>query len=333
MEPVRFGVISTAKIGIEKVLPAMQQSELCRIVALASRDRARAETAAGALGIAKAYGSYAELLADPEIEAVYNPLPNHLHVPVSIQAAAAGKHVLCEKPVALTAEEAERLIEARDRAGVLIQEAFMVRHHPQWLRARELVRSGRVGELRVVQGSFSYMNLDPNNVRNQAGIGGGGLYDIGCYPTVTARFLFGAEPRRVVSQVEYDPDFGTDRLASVLLEFPAGQALFVCSTQLVPYQRMLIFGTKARIEVEIPFNAPPDRPCRIFVDDGSQPGGGSAQPESFDVVNQYTLQGDAFARAIRTGAPLEFPLEDAVRNMRVLDAIYRSGASGRWEEV
>ncbi len=333
MEPVRFGVISTARIGIEKVIPAMQQCELCRIVAIASRLQSHAEAAAQALRIPKAYGSYARLLEDPEIEAVYNPLPNHLHVPISIQAAAAGKHVLCEKPVALSAEEALKLIEARDHAGVLIQEAFMIRQHPQWRRARELVRTGRIGELRVVQGSFSYMNLDPGNVRNQAGIGGGGLYDIGCYPIVAARFLFDAEPVRVVSQIEYDPDFETDRLASVLLEFPNGQALFVCSTQLVPYQRIQIFGTTGRIEIEIPFNAPPDRPCRIFVDDGSQPGAGSAQIESFETVNQYTLQGDAFARAIRTGAPLEFPLEDAVKNMRVLDAVYRSGRTGRWEEV
>jgi predicted dehydrogenase len=333
MEPVRFGVISTAKIGLEKVIPAMQQSQLCRIVGIGSRDLGRAEAAARALGIARAYGSYAELLEDPEIEAVYNPLPNHLHVPVSIQAAAAGKHVLCEKPIALTAEEAAKLIAARDHAGVLIQEAFMIRQHPQWRRARELVHAGRIGELRAVQGSFSYMNLDPRNVRNQAGIGGGGLYDIGCYPIVAARFLFAAEPTRAIGQIEYDPDFETDRLASVLLEFPAGQALFVCSTQLVPYQRMQIFGTQARIEIEIPFNAPPDRPCRILVDDGSDRGGGSAQIESFETVDQYTLQADAFARAIRTGAPLEFPLEDAVRNMRVLDAVYRSGLSGRWEPV
>jgi predicted dehydrogenase len=333
MEPVRFGVISTAKIGIQKVIPGMQQCQHCRIVAIASRDPARAEAAAAALGIAKAYGSYAELIQDPEIEAVYNPLPNHLHVPISIEAAAAGKHVLCEKPVALTADEAARLIEARDHAGVMIQEAFMVRHHPQWLRARELVRSGRIGDLRVVQGSFSYMNLDPENVRNQAGIGGGGLYDIGCYPIVASRFLFEAEPVRVVGQIDYDPNFETDRLASVLLDFPSGQALFVCSTQLVPYQRMQIFGTKGRIEIEIPFNAPPDRPCRIFVDDGSRLADASAETESFDVVDQYTLQGDAFARAIREGVPLEFPLEDAVRNMRVIDAIFRSGRSGRWEQV
>ena len=333
MEPVRFGVISTAKIGIQKVIPAMQQSARCRVLAIASRDLTRARAAADALGIPRAYGSYAELLQDAEIEAVYNPLPNHLHVPISIEAAAAGKHVLCEKPIALTAAEAQKLVEARDHAGVLIQEAFMVRCHPQWLRARALVREGRIGELRVVQGSFSYMNTDPANVRNQAGIGGGGLYDIGCYPIVTARFLFGAEPVRVASQIEYDPNFGTDRLASVLLQFPTGQALFYCSTQLVPYQRMQILGTGGRIEIEIPFNAPPDRPCRIFVDDGSQLGDGSARPETFEVVDQYTLQGDLFARAIREGTALPFPLEDAVNNMRVLDAVFRAGKTGRWEEI
>ena len=177
------------------------------------------------------------------------------------------------------------------------------------------------------------MNVDPANVRNQAGIGGGGLYDIGYYPILTARFLYEAEPTRVASQIEYDPNFGTDRLASVLMQFPTGQALFYCSTQLVPYQRMQILGTEGRIEIEIPFNAPPDRPCRIFVDDGSGLGDASARIETFDVVDQYTVQGDLFARAIREGTPLPFPLEDAVANMRVLDAVFRAGKSGRWEEV
>jgi predicted dehydrogenase len=330
---VRFGVIGTAKIAMQKVIPAMQRSAHCRIVAIASRDLTRAQAAAQALGIPRAYGSYAELLRDPEIEAVYNPLPNHLHVPLSIEAAAAGKHVLCEKPIALTAEEAERLVAARDRAGVLIQEAVMVRSHPQWLRARELVRAGQIGALRVVQGSFSYMNVDPTNVRNQAGIGGGGLYDIGYYPILAARFLFEAEPIRVASQIEYDPNFKTDGLASVLMQFPNGQALFCCSTQLLPYQRIQILGTEGRIEIEIPFNAPPDRPCRIFLDDGSGLGDASAEIETFDVVDQYTIQGDLFARAIRAGTPLAFPLEDAVANMRVLDAVFRAGRSGRWEDV
>jgi predicted dehydrogenase len=311
----------------------MQTSAHCRIVAIASRDLARAEAAAKALGIPRAHGSYEALLQDPEIEAVYNPLPNHLHVPLSIAAAEAGKHVLCEKPIALSAEEARLLLAARDRTGKLIQEAFMVRCHPQWLRARELVRSGAIGTLRVVQGSFSYMNRDPANVRNQADIGGGGVYDIGCYPIVGSRFLFESEPLRVASQIEHDPHFATDRLTSALLQFPTGQALFFCSTQLVPYQRMQILGTDGRIEIEIPFNAPPDRACRIFVDDGSELGDRSARIETFDVVNQYTLQGDLFADAVRNGRALPFPLEDSVKNMRVLDAVFRAGRSGRFEEV
>jgi predicted dehydrogenase len=302
-------------------------------VAIASRDLARAEAAAKALGIPRAHGSYEALLQDPEIEAVYNPLPNHLHVPLSIAAAEAGKHVLCEKPIALSAKEARLLLAARDRTGKLIQEAFMVRCHPQWLRARELVRSGAIGTLRVVQGSFSYMNRDPANVRNQADIGGGGVYDIGCYPIVGSRFLFESEPLRVASQIEHDPHFATDRLTSALLQFPTGQALFFCSTQLVPYQRMQILGTDGRIEIEIPFNAPPDRACRIFVDDGSELGDRSARIETFDVVNQYTLQGDLFADAVRNGRALPFPLEDSVKNMRVLDAVFRAGRSGRFEEV
>jgi predicted dehydrogenase len=285
------------------------------------------------LGIPRAYGSYEELLADREIEAVYNPLPNHLHVPWSIKAAEAGKHVLCEKPIALDANEAEQLVAARNRTGKLITEAFMVRSHPQWLRARELVREGKIGELRMVQGLFTYFLTDPNNVRNKADIGGGGLYDIGCYPIVTSRFLFGAEPTRVVGLIERDPVLKIDRLASAILDFPTGQASFMCSTQLVPYQRMQILGTKGRIEVEIPFNAPPDKPCRIFVDDGSALGDASAREESFPVCDQYGIQGDLFSEAIRGGKPVEFPLENAVHNMRIIDAIFRSAKTGGWEAV
>jgi predicted dehydrogenase len=333
VEPVRWGIISTAKIGTVKVIPAMQRGTLCRIEGIASRDLGRAQAAATQLGIGKAYGSYEELLADPDIEAVYNPLPNHLHVPVSAQAAEAGKHVLCEKPLALTAAEAATLIEVRDRSGVLMQEAFMVRHHPQWLRVRELVREGRIGDLRAIQGFFSYNNTNPENIRNKADIGGGGIYDIGCYPIVGSRYLFGNEPLRVVSLIERDPVMKIDRLASALLEFPNGYAQFTCSTQLVPYQRIQFFGTAGRLEIEIPFNAPPDKGCRIFVDDGSALGDVSARAESFDVVDQYTLQGDAFSEAIRTGKPLEFPLEDAVKNMRVIDAVFRSAASGGWVSV
>ena len=271
-EPVRWGVISTADIGMKKVLPAMLKGEMTRIVAIASRDRARAEAAAETLGIEKAYGSYEDLLDDPDIEAVYIPVPNHLHVPLTEQAAAAGKHVLCEKPIALTAEEAGRLIGARDKYKVLIQEAFMVRSHPQWLMARDLVRGGTIGDLLAVHCVFSYFNRDPANVRNMADIGGGALYDIGCYPITTSRFLFESEPVRVLSLIDRDPDFGTDRLVSAIMDFSGGRALFTVSTQMVPYQRVQVLGSKGRIEIEIPFNAPPNEPVRVFVDDGSELG-------------------------------------------------------------
>ena len=333
MQPVNWGIISTALIGTAKVIPAMQKSKHCRIQAIASRDLALAKKWAKELGIPKAYGSYEELLADREIEAVYNPLPNHLHVPWSIKAAEAGKHVLCEKPIALDAKEAEQLVAARNRTGKLITEAFMVRGHPQWLRARELVRQGKIGELRAVQGLFTYFLTDPENVRNMADIGGGGLYDIGCYPIVTSRFLFEAEPTRVVGLIERDPVMKIDRLASAILDYPKGQASFPCATQLAPYQRMQILGTKGRIEVEIPFNAPPDKPCRIFVDDGSALGDASAKEEAFPVCDQYGIQGDLFSEAIRSGKPVEFPLENAVHNMRIIDAIFRSAKTGGWEAV
>lgn len=333
MEPVRVGVISTARIGLERVIPAMLQSEAVTIEAIASRDLDRAEQAAATFGIAKAYGTYEDLLADSEIEAVYNPLPNHLHVPVSIQAAEAGKHVLCEKPIALDAAEAKTLIEARERTGVVIAEAFMVRHHPQWKKARELVRNGRIGELRAIQAAFSYMNRDADNVRNQAAIGGGGIYDIGCYPTVIARYLFEDEPVRALALIERDPDFRTDRLASAILHFPGGQAQFICSTQLVAQQRFQILGTKGRIELDIPFTPLEDQTSHLFVDDGSHRGFDAVEKIAFEGINQYALQGDHFALVVRGAATLEFSLEDAVRNMAVIDALYRSGESGGWEEV
>ncbi len=331
MKPVQWGVLSTAKIGLQKVIPAMQKADSCRIAAIASRSVSTAQAAADALSISKAYGSYEDLLADPEIEAVYNPLPNHLHVPLSIAAIEAGKHVLCEKPIAINASEAAKLIGARDKAGVLVQEAFMVRFHPQWLRARELVRSGKIGHLRSIHGLFSYNNRDPRNIRNQAEIGGGGLYDIGCYPITGARFLFEQEPTRVVGLIERDPAWGIDRLTSAMLDFPGGHATFSCATQITPYQRMQIFGTAGRIEIEIPFNAPPDRPCRIFLDDGSQLGNAGVRVEEFAVSDQYTIQGDVFSRAIRLGESLEFPLENAVQGMRIIDAVFRSAETGQWE--
>jgi len=309
----------------------MQKGDWVEVSAIASRDLHKAEEAARALGIAKAYGSYEELLADPQIEAVYNPLPNQLHVPWSIKAAEAGKHVLCEKPISMTVAEARTLLDVQQRTGVTIGEAFMVRTHPQWLRARELVASGRIGSLRSIQGFFSYFNTDPKNIRNIPETGGGGLMDIGCYPINTSRFLFGEEPWRVSGVMDKDPTFQTDRLTSAVLEFPSGQASFTCSTQLVPYQRMQILGTKGRIEIEVPFNAPNDRPCRIFIDDGRDLFGGGITVETFRTCDQYTIQGDVFSRALREGTEVPVPLVDAIKNMAVIEAVFRSAESGSWE--
>jgi predicted dehydrogenase len=330
-QKVKWGVLSTAKIGVNKVIPGMQLGEWSEIAAIASRDGQRAEDVARKLRIPKAYWSYEELLADPEIEAIYNPLPNHLHVPWSIKAAEAGKHVLCEKPIALNVAEAKALLAARDRAGVKIGEAFMVHTHPQWLRTRDLIRSGRVGDLRSIIGAFSYFNRDAANIRNVLDWGGGAMYDIGCYPITTSRFIFGEEPSRVVALVEHDPEFQVDRLASVMMDFPAGQSIFTCSTQLVPYQRMQFLGTKGRIEIEIAFNAPNDRPCRLFIDDGRDVFGGGVTLETVPKCDQYTIQGDVFSRAIRGDGDVPVSIEDAIRNMAVIEAVFRSAETGRWE--
>ncbi len=330
---VRWGILGAAKIGIQKVIPAMQKGEWSEIVAIASRDLGKAQTAARDLGIPKAYGSYEELLADPDVEAIYNPLPNHLHVPWSVKCAEAGKHVLCEKPLSLTVSEAKELVQVRDRTGVKMGEAFMVRTHPQWLRTRDLVRSGRIGELRSITGFFSYSNGDPKNIRNIPEYGGGALMDIGCYPITTSRFVFGQEPTRVLGLIERDPQMGTDRLTSAILDFPRGRATFTCSTQLVPYQRMQFFGTKGRIEIEVPFNAPIDRPCRIFIDDGSDLFGGGIETELIPPCDQYTIQGDLFSRAIREDTEVPVTLEHAVENMAVIEAVFRSAHRGDWENI
>ena len=331
MRKLKWGVLGVARIATEKVIPAMQRAERCEIAAIASRDGTKARDAAARLGIGRAYGSYEALLADPGIEAIYNPLPNELHVPWTIKALEVGKHVLCEKPVALDANEARTLIAARDKAGKQVAEAFMVRAHPQWRRVRDLANAGAIGRVGAIQTFFSYRLLDPENVRNRPP-GGGGLYDIGCYAIVTARYVFGAEPTRVVATLDRDPTFGTDRLASAILEFPGGRHLtFSAATQLAPNQRVTIVGEAGRIEVVVPFNALPDHPMRIVIDDGADLLGGGARVEEFPVCDQYGLQGDAFARAALGEAPLDFPIEDAVNTMRVIDALFRSAERRSWE--
>jgi predicted dehydrogenase len=329
--PIRWGVLGAANIAINKVIPAIQRGARGRVVAVGSRDANKARTVADALGVPRVHGSYEALLDDPDIDAIYNPLPNHLHVPWSIRAAEAGKHVLCEKPIALSAAEARQLLAVRDRTGVQIGEAFMVRTHPQWLAARALVGSGRIGELRLISGHFSYYRRDPSDIRSRAEYGGGALMDIGCYPIMLSRWIFGAQPERVIADMERDPELGVDRLASAILHFAEGQATFSVAGQLVPHQRMQIFGTRGRIELEIPFNPPHDRPMRILVDDGREFAGASAEAVEFPAVDQFTLQADRFAEAILGEAALPVPLEDSLANMAVIDAVMRSSETMQWE--
>lgn len=329
--PVRWGILGAANIALQRVVPAMQHSPHTPVIAIASRDLARARLAADRLGIPRAYGSYEELIDDPDIEAIYNPLPNHLHVPWTIRAAEAGKHVLCEKPLALSAKEASQLLEVRARTGVQIAEAFMVRAHPQWAAVRELVAEGRLGELRLIVGHFSYFRRDPDDIRSRLEWGGGAIMDIGCYPVTLSRWLFDEEPTAVIAAVDRDPDLHVDRLASGLLCFPSGQASFNCATQLVPSQRMELFGTEGRIELEIPFSPPSDHACRILVDDGTQLGGAAAEAITLPAVDQYRLQAERFSEAVRGVGAVSVTLEDAIANMSVIDALFRSVTSGRWE--
>jgi predicted dehydrogenase len=329
MSKIRWGILSTAKIGTAKVIPAMQQGDFCEVAAISSRGLEKAQAAADELGIPKAYGSYEELLADPDVDAVYNPLPNHLHVEWSIKALEAGKHVLCEKPIGLSSADGQQLVDAAaEHPHLKVMEAFMYRHHPQWKKTKELVGSGAIGALQTIQSYFAYFNRDADDIRNRADIGGGALMDIGCYCISLSRFLFEDEPRRVFGRVERDPDFGTDRMTSGILEFAGGTSTFTCSTQLFQSQRVTVLGTEGRIEIEIPFNAPPDRPTKMWHTTSA-----GREEITFDICDQYTIQGDLFAQAILNDSPVPTPLVDAVQNMKVIEAVFTSGESEQWEAV
>ncbi len=326
MKNVRWGVLSTAKIGLNKVIPGMQRAENCLMVGIASRDEEKARSAAESLGLPRAYGSYEELLADSDIEAVYNPLPNHLHVDWSIRALEAGKHVLCEKPLGLDAKDAQRLLDAaKSYPELKVMEAFMYRFHPQWVTARSLVESGDIGELRAIQTCFSYFNDNPSDIRNQADIGGGGLLDIGCYCISLSRFLFGKKPDRVTGIVDIDPTLRTDILTSGLMDFGVGTSIFTCSTQLEPYQRVHIVGTSGRIEIEIPFNAPTEVETRLWLIKR-----GETEEIQIPISDQYTLQGEAFSKSILEDVPVPTPLSDAIENLEIIDALFASGKRSEW---
>lgn len=332
MGKVRWGVLSTAKIGMEKVTPAMQRGNYSKIEAIASRNMESARQAADQLGIPTAYGSYEELLAAADIDAVYIPLPNHLHVEWTRKAMEAGKHVLCEKPLALEVEEIRDLLQVRDRCRVKAGEAFMVKANPQWIAARQKVKGGEIGALRMVQGQFSYFNTDPLNIRNIVDVGGGAIWDIGCYPVTISRYLFDEEPERVMALLEFDPVMKTDRLGSVILDFPSGQAIFGVSTQLAPYQRVHVFGTEGHLEIPIPFNAPNELPNFILQDSGNILLD-EITTHSYPVGDQYTLQGDAFSLAVLEDREVLSTFEDALLNVQVLQAIFMSARTDNWVNI
>jgi predicted dehydrogenase len=325
---LRFGVLSAAAIG-RKVIPGIQRARNCEVVAIASRDPERGREAAQHHGIQTVHDTYEALLADPEVDAVYIPLPNHLHAEWTIAAARAGKHVLCEKPLALTVAEAERMVAACEASGVRLMEAFMYRHHPSWVAVRELITTGRIGELVAVQSWFSFFNDDPANIRNIVSAGGGALYDIGCYCINLSRMLFRAEPMRVRSALRRDPIGGTDTLASAILEFAGGIASFTVSTRAEDDQRVHVEGTTGRISVEIPFNIPPDRPTRIhLVSGGEPPVAPNVETLTFEPADPYTVEAEAFARAVLEKRPVPVPPADAVANLRVIEAIFANAAEG-----
>jgi predicted dehydrogenase len=323
MEELRWGVLSTARIARVNVVPAIQSAPRCRVVALASRDGRRGREVADELGVDRAHDSYEALLADPDVDAVYVPLPNHLHAEWSIAAARAGKHVLCEKPLALSAAEAETILEVAAEHGVRVMEAFMYRLHPAWEAVRSIVASGRIGEVVSVQSWFSFFNDDPANIRNVGAFGGGALYDIGCYCINLSRMLFGGEPERVVAAIRRDPATGIDVVTSAILEFERGIATFGCSIRAEDDQRVDIYGSTGRISVPIPFNIPPDLATRIVVASGGDP---PVAPDvevlTFPPADAYAIEAERFAAAVLDGTPLPTPAEDAVANLRVIDAIF-----------
>jgi predicted dehydrogenase len=327
---IRWGIISTAKIGREKVIPGIQNSPNCRVDAIGSRNLVHARAPANLLNIEKAYGSYEELLSDPDIDAVYIPLPNNLHVEWAIKAIQAGKHVLCEKPIGVSAAEASILLqEAQKYPQLKVMEAFMYRFHPQWQKVKSLIAEGAIGEVRAIHSFFSYHNIDPQNIRNNIAVAGGALMDIGCYCVSFPRFLFNEEPKRVVSCIDRDPVMKTDRLTSAILDFGNGKtSTFTCSTQLMPYQSVHIYSEIGHIEVEIPVNAPKDVPSRIWLRTKTV-----SEEIVIGPVDQYSIQAELFAKAIIEKSQVPTGLPDAVNNMKVIEAIFESAKENCWKMI
>ncbi|WP_319415626.1 Gfo/Idh/MocA family oxidoreductase [Marispirochaeta aestuarii] len=328
MSELTWGVLSVSGHYRQRIQLPLRDSSLVKVAAIASRSRERAEAAAAEFGIPKAFASYEDLLADPEIRAVYIPLPNSMHAEWVRKAADAGKHILCEKPFTMNADETAAAVEYARSRGVKVMEAFMYRLHPQWKRVRDLVKVGEIGDVHGVNVFFSYNNQDPSNIRNRKEVGGGALYDIGCYAVSSSRFILDREPERVVSRIVRDPDFGTDILTSAIMDFGGPRATFTVGTQSAPFQRVDVLGSKGSLTVHLPFNMYPDVPAKITVTTSI-----GSRDILFPVRDQYAELFEQFSLAVLEDRPVPTPPQDAVENQKVLDAIFRSAETGQWETV
>lgn len=329
MTPVRWGILGVSVHYRLRVHNPLQTAEGVQLTGIASRSLDRAREAAERFGIPKFYGSYEELLEDPEIEAVYIPLPNTMHTEWVRKAADHGKHILCEKPFSMSAEETERTIAYAREKGVKVMEAFMYKLHPQWRHAKALVGAGEIGEVQAVHVFFGYNNPDPTNIRNQLEMGGGAVPDIGCYAVSSSRLMMGKEPKRVVSLITRDPELGTDVLSSAILDFGGGaRANITVGTQVFLQQHVQVFGSAGYLSIEVPFNTFPDVPGRVTVINGI----GKRVVET-EVNDMYRIEFEEFSRAVRKGTPVPVDPADAVANQKVLDALYASEEKGGWVEV
>ena len=330
---INWGILSSAKIGWEHVIPAILKSKNSKLVAIASRNTLRAKKLAQKFKIEKSYGSYQELYKDQEIDVIYNPLPNHLHIKSSIEACKNKKNILLEKPISLKATDIDPLMKYASENKVVIKEAFMVRHHPQWQWVKKYIKSGKLGSISSISTVFSYNNKNPQNIRNIKKFGGGAIYDIGCYPTVISRFLLDKEPKRVVGLAKNDKKFKTDVLSSVVLDFGEIYSSFIVATQSTFSQQVTILGTKKTLIVENPFNAIATKPTTVVIYNGKSIYRKENTIKVFPAADQYEHQVTKFSNELLNKTKADYDLIDAKKNMKVLDAIFVSIKKNKWIKI
>ena len=335
---IRWGVLGAAAIATGRTMPAMLEAPSATLLALASRDLAKAQAVAQTLGIPRVYASYEALLADPQVDAVYVPLPNQLHFEWALRCLQAGKHVLCEKPLCLSADQVSQLCAARDRTQRHIEEGFGFRNHPQWAKLDELLASDAIGPVRAVHATLAKQFLDPLDVRNNPATGGGALYDLGSYAISACNLIFKRQPARVVAALERDPTFGIDRLSSAILDYGNAHALLTVATQSGPcnwgtHQQLSVLGANGWLRLTFPYAHGRPSACQIELGDSSSVGSFPTQTFHFEPANQYTLQIERFSRLLLGHEAPSWPIEDALHTLRVIEALFVSAHSASWQSL